>query len=415
MKTMMPLMGVEPNIIFQIRFLAVHALSVICPLALVLLSFPASANDDNFKVIRVANCRVLVLGRVNAVTGDVVDALRKGKTSDRDETIGKVRIDSLLQNRTIGTVLEPRSACRRFLGAFLIAGRRPTEAVSSRVQLRKGPPPLIRGFVAAGPSIVSSTLKGNAREPVTETYPLMLNALQVSAEIYPFMFTMPQLSENSLSIPTPGWETMIGIEGSFRYTTSMSDVRVASPSTKSGREVTLDLGINRLNARGGLVARIPVWKNRLFANGHAGYYFHRLASSIKKVNSLPDEEENPFALSPLRDLALAGFYSALGAQFQPVERFRGRLTFGTVWAPNYQIESRPTSSKKDAPQVNIAVNQPKIFLMDIGLSYALSAIQFGVDVSLESSAGRAFFPDGQTEGAVGEIYTSYGLSAAFLL
>ena len=368
--------------------------------------FPAIADVDG-QVIREARCKILIRGSVDANIGDVVPVVRKGGGSSSGTVIGQVVILKFLANRVTARVVDSRSDCRRFLGGFVVAK---STAQISRAGRRSGPPPMIRSVVAAGAAIVSSALKGTSRATTIESYPLVLQSVGLSADVFPFSFTLPPRS------PSDGnWKSIFGLEGGFRYVTSFTDVRVTAPSLTSGQEVGLDLGLNRLTWRAGLVARVPLWKGRLFLDSRSGYYYHRLTSSISKFVQTPEGESKPFELSPLRDVNLGGFYFLGGLQFQPVDTFRVRLNAGTLLAPTYVIDNRLPDAALNGPRATSSVTSPRIFLIDTSFNYLFEKLQVGLDLAVESFSGRALFPDGKNEGGLAELYSSLGLNVAFLL
>ncbi|MEN9810851.1 MAG: hypothetical protein RLZZ488_2418 [Pseudomonadota bacterium] len=375
-------------------------------LALCGYCFPANANL-NGQVIREARCKLLIRGSVDANIGDVVNVVRKGSGASSGNVIGQVVLLKFLENRVTARVVDSRSDCRRFLGGFIVA--KSNEPVS-RVGRRSGPPPMIRTVIAAGGGIVSSALKGTSRATTIESYPLVLQSFGMSADVFPFSFTLPPRSPSVVN-----WKSIFGLEGGFRYVTSLTDVRVTAPSLTSGQEVGLDLGLSRLTWRGGVLARVPLWKGRLFLDSRTGYYYHRLTSSISKFVQTPENESKPFELSPLRDLNLGGFYFLGGLQFQPVDTFRVRLNAGTLLAPTYVIDNRLPDAALNGPSATGSVTAPRIFLIDTSFNYLFAKLQVGLDLAVESFSGRALFPDGKNEGGLAELYSTLGLNVAFLL
>lgn len=375
-------------------------------LVLVGYFLPASANL-NGQVIREARCKLLIRGSVDANIGDVVSVVRRNAGASSGTLIGQIVILKFLDNRVTASVVHSRADCRRFLGGFVVSK---STAPVSRAGRRSGPPPMIRTVVAAGAGFVSSALKGTSRATTIESYPLVLQSIGVSGDVFPFSFTLQPRNSSEA-----GWKSIFGLEGSFRYVTSFSDVRVTAPSLTSGQEVGLDLGLNRLTWRTGVVARVPLWRGRLFLDGRSGYYYHRLASSISKFVQTPEDESKPFELSPLRDLNLGGFYFLAGLQFQPVDTFRVRLNAGTLLAPKYVIDNRLPDAALKGPRVTGSVTSPRIFLIDTSFNYMFAKLQVGLDLAVESFSGRALFPDGKNEGGLAELYSTLGLNAAFLL
>ncbi|MEY4064350.1 MAG: hypothetical protein RIR26_558, partial [Pseudomonadota bacterium] len=250
----------------------------------------------------------------------------------------------------------------------------------------------------------NAMLRGISREVVLEDYPLMLAQIEASGEVYPLMF--PNIST--------GVRAMLGLEGNFRYVTAGKDVRVTVPSPASGQELTLDLAVKRIAARGGVVVRVPLWAQRLFADVRTGYVYSHFASVISQIQGAP-QGERTLEVSPLRDLGLSGAYALAGFQFQPVPSFRARLSAGTILGLDYRIDNRLLDAAASAPMVSIAAKTPAVFLLESQLNYLVKTFQLGVHLSLENVSARSLYPDGQSEGEILESYLNYGLQVSFLL
>jgi hypothetical protein len=380
-------------------------------LVMTFFSAPAAAQSAGPRIIKESKCKVLIGGSVDAEPGEVVPVLRRGSST---AVIGRIRILKGLGNRTTGRVVEPSSDCRAVLGGRL-ASRPISQGQSSVGGGKKGPPGLLRASVSAGPAIVNATLKGISRAAVVENYPLVLGSINSSLELFPFMFSGGNAAQSAKAGGKTDFKSVFGIDGSLRYVTSMGDIRVAVPSPTSGQEVVLNLGLSRLSFRGGALVRLPLWKGRLFLDGRGGYYYHRLGTTLTRFVSTPEGEAKPLDISPLRDLDLAGPYAMGGIQFQPVDNFRARLSTGTLFGSTYRIDNRIADSSLSAPKVYSNVAAPGLFLLEASFSYIFSRVHLGVDISLESFSGRALFPDGQNEGNVAEVYSSYGVNLGFLL
>ncbi len=389
------------------------------------LNSSAKTNSNAGQIIREARCKVLIRGGVSAEVGDVLPVIRKTSGSSQGSVIGQVRLRKFLPNRITADVVEPRTDCRKLLGGFVLGqassaaasassgSSAAASASSAGVQKQgvKGPPPALRALFSVGPGLVSTTLKGISRATVVETYPLLLSSINLSTDIFPFAFASDRASRMAHS----AWPSILGVEGNFRFLTSLNDVRVSVPSLLTGEEVDLDMRVNRITGRGGLLVRYPLWKGRLFADARTGYFSHRFLSGLIKFNTPADQERKPFELSPLRDLSLSGLYTLGGFQFQPVDKFRARLNVGTLWATNYQLDNRTPDAPADAQSISTRANQPSLFILEASLNYLFSRLQVGLDLSVESFSGRAIFPDGKNEGVIAEVYTAYGLNVAFLL
>lgn len=379
------------------------------------LNSRAKTNPNAGQIIREARCKVLIRGGISAEVGDVLPVIRKTSGSSQGSVIGQVRLRKFLPNRITADVFEPRTDCYKLVGGFVLGQASSAAASASSAggqkQGVKGPPPALRALFSVGPGLVSTTLKGISRATVVETYPLLLSAISLSTDIFPFAFGSDRVSQMAHS----AWSSILGVEGNFRFLTSLNDVRVSVPSLLTGEEVDLDMRVNRITGRGGLLVRYPLWKGRLFADARTGYFSHRFLSGLIKFNTPADQERKPFELSPLRDLSLSGLYTLGGFQFQPVDKFRARLNVGTLWATNYQLDNRTPDAPADAQSISTRANQPSLFILEASLNYLFSRLQVGLDLSVESFSGRAIFPDGKNEGVVAEVYTAYGLNVAFLL
>ena len=392
-------------------------------LALAAFSFPAlvlaqveSAAGLTGQIIREAKCKVLIRGELNVSEGDVLQVSRR--PGGQEASIGQVRVLKVTPNRITAQVLNARGDCRKFLAAFVsnnaplaqgsaASSGGPSEAVqrlARQKRIRSGPPPLVRLVVGVGPGFSFSNLKGNSRVAVSENYQLVLTSFNAAGEVYPFAFSGKS-----------GFAAGLGVEGLFRYVSSISDVRVSMPSPNSGQELDLDLAVRRTAARGGAVVRVPVWKERLFLDTRSGFYSNHFASTIARIVTNPDGDSSPLEISPLRDLGLSGVYALGGFQFHPSNTFRSRVNAGTVLNPNFQIDNRVQNAAANSQRVNAQVQSPTVFLLDASVAYVLKKVQLGVDISVESFSGQAFFPDGQSQGPVSEAYNTVGLSVAFLL
>lgn len=360
------------------------------------------------KVVKESNCKVLIQGGVDADVGDVVPVYRRGSSS---LIVGRVRILKNDGVRATGRIVEPTSNCGASLGGRV--GSRPmAQGQATGNASKKGPPPPLRTLLAAGPSFVTSTLKGISRAPVIENYPLVLASINASLESYPLMFGS---SKNASSGNGLDFKTVLGLEGVLHYLSSMGEVRVTAPSPESSQEVVLGLGVNRMMFRGGALLRFPLWKGRLFLDGRSGFYSHRFTSTLTKLISTPEGEVNSIEISPLRDLDLSGPYALGGLQFQPVDNFRARLSVGTVFGASYRIDNRFADSKPGSPKVSSNISQPGLFILEANVNYLFSKVQLGLDISLESFSGAALFPDGEAQGNIAEVYSSYGVNLGFLL
>jgi hypothetical protein len=375
-------------------------------------------NSNAGQILREVRCKVLIRAGVSAQVGDVLPVIRKTTGSPQGTVLGQVRLRKFLPNRITADVVEPRSDCRKLVGGFVLGQATfvasPTSSLSSAAAQKqgvKGPPPPLRALFSAGPGLVSTTLKGISRATVVETYPLLLSAINLSTDVFPFAFS----SDRASQVASGAWPSILGVEGNFRFVTSLNDVRVSVPSLLTGEEVDLDMRVNRITGRGGLLVRYPLWKGRLFADARTGYFAHRFLSGLIKFNTAENQERKPFELSPLRDLSLSGLYTLGGFQFQPVDKFRARLNVGTLMSTNYQLDNRTPDAPLDAQSVSTRANQPSLFILEASLNYLFSRLQIGLDLSVESFSGRAIFPDGKNEGVIAEVYTAYGLNVAFLL
>lgn len=372
------------------------------------------ANSARGQILQEAKCKVLIRGPLDVSEGDVLQVRRGGK---QGAAVGRVRILKIRSNRITAQVLEPRSDCQRLLGAVVQAGATSggdlgqSNASSARGAARGGAgrrgPSANRGQIYAGPFLVSSALKGVSRSTVLETYPLILTAVKVAGEVYPFAFaagTTPQSAGH-----------IFGLEGAFNYVTSLSDVRVSIPAPATGEEVNLDLGVQRLVYRGGVIARVHLWKGRLFLDSRAGFYSSKLTNTVKKFVNMGEGQTPPFEISPLRDLSISGFYTLFGFQFRPVQTFGTRLLAGVLLSPKYQIDNRVFDAPQGSAPLYSPVTTPRSLLLEADLNYIFGRFSLGLDVTIESFSGRALFPDQQNEGPIGELHSSYGLNFSFLL
>lgn len=372
---------------------------------------PAYSSDrmksGNGQIIREARCKILVRGPLNASVGDILNVSRR--PDGRSGILGQARILKMTPTRVTASIVNGRNDCRRFLSAFLVI---PSDSFNRKAgiepsggQKTSGPPPLLRGQLGVGPGLSNASLRGISREIVIEDYPLLLSQIEVSGEMYPFMFGKP----------SDGYKSIFGVEGSFRYVTSGKDVRVTVPAPGTGQELALDLAVKRIAGRGGLVVRAPLWANRLFADLRAGYLVSRFTTTINQLEGGGGEGTRPLELSPLRDLGLSSGFVLGGFQFHPVNAFRARLSAGTALGLDYQIDNRLQDAAANAPMVSTPAKTPSVFLLEAQLNYLIRKLQMGVHLSLENFSARALFPDGQSEGEILESYLNYGLQVSFLL
>lgn len=361
-------------------------------------------------IIREARCKVLIRGPLPVLVGDVLDVTRRPE--GQGGSIGKIKVLKNNDNRLTAMVLDERIDCGKFLAGFVFLqpnSLSEQEAVVNSQRVRGSSPTLMRLHLGAGPGLLNTTLRGISREvpgqEFVEDYPLVLMSLGVFGDIYPFAF-----SKNNAGITQ--W---LGFEGVFRFIAASSPVQVATPAPGTGEEVGLELDIKRINARGGLVLRIPLWKERIFGDLRTGYYLSRLSSSIVRFTKTPAGKDSPFQLSPLRDLGLVGYFGLGGMQFQPAKFVWARMNAGALIAPNYQVDNRLITAAHDSPISNAKVQNPSTFIFESQFGYLFKSLQLGFGLSFESFSGSAYFPDGQTRGDLGEYYFSYGLNASFLL
>lgn len=367
------------------------------------------------QIIKEARCKVLIRSGLPVKQGDVLAVVRRSASSPQDAVVGQVSIVKATDSRLIGKVIEPRTDCRKLLGAYISArtetGGQPSANGASSKPAVKRPPPPVRAIFSAGPAIVSATLKGISRATAVETYPLVLSAAQVSGEIFPFSF----LASSAEPRQADAAENIFGIEGAFRFIAALNDVRVTLPSAATGEEIELDLRVNRTSGRIGALFRYPIWKGRLFVDARTGYTANKLVSGISKFVKAPPPEKQTLEISPLRDMSLAGFYALGGFQFQPVDKFRARLNAGTLFGANYFLDNRLADAAANATVLTTPVSQPSLFVLEASFNYLFGSMQIGLDLSVESLSGRALFPDGKNEGTTAEVYSGYGLNLAFLL
>jgi hypothetical protein len=366
---------------------------------------PNALAQDAGQIIREARCKVLIRGPLEVSVGDVLNITRRPR--GQGTVMGQVRILRMTDTRLSGTIVGAQGDCRRFLQAYAAK----PDTSSSRVgrsapkAKRGGPPPLTKMVVALGPGLSNTTLKGVARETVLEDYPLILTALNIEAEVYPFAFSAP--GKSALH-----W---LGVEGLYRRISSSSDVEVTTPAIAAGGENKLAVAVKRSELRAGAALRIPVWAGRLFGDLRTGYYSSSFTNVVNKFEAPAGSTETPLELSPLRDLRLSGIYFLGGAQFQPVNSFRTRMSAGTLISPKYIIDNRIKDAAKSTAPIDATVNQPVIIFFDVNMGYTFKSLQVGIDMSFETFRGTALFPDGLSEGPIAESHFLYGFNVGFLL
>ncbi|MBM3381940.1 MAG: hypothetical protein FJY29_05810 [Betaproteobacteria bacterium] len=366
---------------------------------------PHALASDAGQIIREARCKTLIRGPLDASVGDVLTATRRPQ--GQGAVVGEVRIVRITDTRLFGAVVGAQGDCRKFFQAYVSKAGAPT-ARSNRTSSRgkkAGPPPLTKMSVAVGPALSNTTLKGVARESVLEDYPLVLTALNIEAELYPFAFT----SGNKSPLQS------IGVEGLYRRVSSSSDVEVTTPANLSGGENKLAVAVKRSELRAGAALRIPLWAGRLFGDLRSGYYSTAFTSVVNKFEAPAGSTETPLELSPLRDLRLSGVYVLGGAQFQPVNSFRTRMNGGMLLSPKYIIDNRIKDAAKSSSPIDAKVTNPSALFFEMNLAYIFKSLQVGLDLSLETFRGAAFFPDGSTEGSIAESHFLYGFNVGYLL
>jgi hypothetical protein len=374
-------------------------------LFLTILQSPMAFAAGEGQIIREARCKVLIRGSLDASVGDVLTVTRRPQ--GQGPVVGQVRIVRVTERRLSAAVVGAQGDCRKFLSAY--ATKQGSSSVRSGRPMprakRSGPPPPAKLVVALGPGLSSSTLKGVARDTVLEDYPLVLTALSIEGEVYPFAFSATGKSPLQ-------W---IGFEGLYRRISSSSDVEVTTPAISVGGENKLAVAVKRSELRAGVALRVPIWAGRLFGDLRSGYYNSSFTSVVNKFQAPPESTEPPLEISPLRDLNLSGFFVLGGAQFQPVNSFRARMSAGTLLSAKYTIDNRVKDAKKSSSPIVAAVVEPSFFLFDVNLGYTFKSLQVGLDLSLETFRGSAFFPDGQSLGPIAESHFLYGFNVGFLL
>lgn len=366
---------------------------------------PHTLASDAGQIIREARCKILIRGPLDAAVGDVLTATRRPQ--GQGAVVGEVRIVRITDTRLFGTVVGAQGDCRKFFQAYVSKAGASTGR-SSRTSARgkkSGPPPLTKMLVAVGPALSNTTLKGVARETVLEDYPLILTALNVEAELHPFSFG----SGNKSPLQ---W---IGVEGLYRLVSSSSDVEVTTPAVVSGGENKLAVAVKRSELRAGAALRIPLWAGRLFGDLRTGYYSTAFTSVVNKFEAPAGSTETPLELSPLRDLRLSGVYVLGGAQFQPVNSFRTRMSGGMLLGPKYIIDNRVRDAAKSSPPIDAQVREPGALFFEVDLAYIFKSLQVGLDLSIQTFRGTAFFPDGSSEGSIAESHFLYGFNVGYLL
>lgn len=360
----------------------------------------AFAASSRGKILREARCKVLIQGPLAASEGEELSIRSKSRATGSSEA--RVQILKNTGKRLVGRVIGT-SDCRRFRGMFVTSSKSASTS-GRRVARRKGPPPLVKLIFGGGPGLSNATFTGISREAIVEDYPLVLTTLDLGLESYPFAF----MAGKSL------WQSVLGIDLGFRYVTSLSNVQAITANPVSGDEIELEMSFKRLFFRTGIVARLELWKQRLFADARLGYYFSRTTSTLEKLVNAPADSAVPIEISPLRDLGLTGVYVLGGVQFQPSASFRARIDGGVVLAPNYQIDNRLGDAPRDAEPVAEPIDTPSAFLLESTFGYLIGKLHLGLQVSLEKFSGEARFPGGAS-GFVSEQYLNYGLNVSYLL
>jgi hypothetical protein len=267
---------------------------------------------------------------------------------------------------------------------------------------------VVKLVFGGGPGLSNATFSGTARDAVVEDYPLLLTTLDLALEAYPFSFMKG----------AGDWQSVLGIDAAFRYVTSLSNVEATTANPSGEGDLELEMSFKRLHFKAGAIARLELWKKRLFADARAGYYFSRTTSTLENLLNAPaDAGPAPLEISPLRDLGLTGFYFSGGVQFQPTESFRARLNAGTVLGSDYQIDNRLFDSKRDAPAIADPVQDVGVFLLESSLGYSIGKISLGINLSLEKFSGAALYPNKTIvePGFVSEQFINYSLNASYLL
>lgn len=376
----------------------------VCVVGGLFVSQHALASSKAGRILSELRCKVLIQGPLDASAGDELQIRPKSGASARG--VASVQILKNKGSRLVGRVLGS-SDCRRFRGMY-VAPVGASALRSKRRGSRKGPPPLVKLVFGGGPGLSNATYSGISREAVVEDYPLVLTTLDLALETYPFAF-MKGNGE---------WKNILGIDASFRYVTSLSNVEATTVDPVGGGELDLEMSFKRLSFKTGAIARIELWKKRLFADARLGYYFSRTTSTLEKlVNAVEGASAAPLEISPLRDLGLTGFYVNGGVQFQPTKSFRARLNAGTVLGADYQIDNRLIEARRDAAAVADPVEGVSIFLIESALGYTVGKVSLGINFSLEKHAGEALYPNKNIlePGLISEQYINYSLNASYLL
>ena len=387
-----------------ILFVNRYCVSVCAVLVALGIAPNADAASKAGRIIQEARCKVLIQGPLDVSEGEELFIYSRSAKASR--SVGSVQILKNKGARLVGRVLGA-SECRKFRGMYVNAGTAASSPSKRRVA-RKGPPPLLKLLFGGGPGLSNATLSGISREPVVEDYPLVLTTLDLALEAYPFSFMRC----------TASWQSVLGIEATFRYVTSLSNVEATTANPTSGEELDLEMSFKRLNFKAGAVARLELWKQRLFGDARTGYYFSRTTSVLEKLVNVPEGSSTvPLEISPLRDLGLTGFYAMGGLQFQPTQSFRARLNVGTVLGADYQIDNRLLDSLRDAQAVADPIELLSTFLLETALGYSIGKVSLGINFSLEKYAGTALYPNkGITEpGFISEQFINYSLNASYLL
>lgn len=364
----------------------------------------AHASSRAGRIIREARCKVLIQGPLDVSEGQ--ELVIRARPASTTRPSGSVQILKNKGSRVIGRILGAAD-CRRFRGMY-VTGTSFSSAPAKRRSSRKGPPPLVKLIFGGGPGLSNATLSGISREAVVEDYPLVLTTLDLALETYPFEFKRG----------SGQWRSILGVDAGFRYVTSLSNVQATTANPVNGEELELEISFKRLSFRTGVMARLDLWRQRLFADARAGYYFSRTTSTLEKLLNTPaDAAVPPLEISPLRDLGLTGLYLIGGVQFQPTQSFRARINGGVVLAPDYQIDNRLIDTARDGAAVADPVGAASVFLIESSLGYSVGKVLLGVNFSLEKFAGEALYPNKNigAPGYVSEQFINYSLNASYLL